>query len=96
MSGIDINAIETNLKNRLGPSMPDNAIENINSALQVAQILESRGYAFDLKDLCPKSLCDTGWRARFNMNDQEFTAEAPQAAAAICTAAFAALENEEI
>ena len=66
--------------------------ENVATALRVAGLLESSGYDFTLKDLCPKSM-DSKWRASFRLGEKEFPAEDAQAAVAICAAAVAALQD---
>ncbi|WP_319543066.1 hypothetical protein [uncultured Pseudodesulfovibrio sp.] len=86
--------IESKLHSLLGDSAPAAPASNVNEALRVADALEAKGYAFTLKDLCAKSLCDTSWQACFTMNEQDATAENAEAAVAICVAALAALENE--
>lgn len=68
-----------------------NPAEDVNSALRVAELLESNGCAFSLKDLCPRSM-DSLWRASFHVDGREFAAEDAQSAKAICSAAVAALQ----
>ena len=66
--------------------------QDLNQALRLAELLESGGYAFSLKDLCPKSM-DSLWRASFRIDGKEFAAEDAQSALAICAAAVTALED---
>ncbi|EGB16004.1 hypothetical protein DND132_2801 [Pseudodesulfovibrio mercurii] len=65
---------------------------DVNAALRVADRLESDGYVFSLKDLCPRSM-DSLWRASFRLGDREFSAEDARSAPAICAAAVAALRE---
>lgn len=65
---------------------------DINAALRVAELLQSGGYQFSLKDLRPKSM-ESLWRASFCVGGREFAAEDVQSAAAICAAAVAALKD---
>jgi hypothetical protein len=66
---------------------------DVNVALKVADALEAKGYLFQLKDMCPKSMSDSLWRAVFSINDAEFTAESSWPAIAVCEAAATALDN---
>ncbi|WP_419787634.1 hypothetical protein [Pseudodesulfovibrio sp.] len=68
--------------------------EDLNAALRLAELLQSTGYAFELKDMNPKSF-DTNWRASFCLGKRTFESEDSQSALAICTAALAALEGTE-
>ena len=69
---------------------------DVNTALRVADFLETNGYGFQLKDMCQKSLCDNLWSATFTHGNTEFTAEDSQSSVAICAAAVAALEGTEV
>jgi hypothetical protein len=63
---------------------------NISRALQVAEKLQTQGYEFKLKDLCPKNMEEDKWAAIFI--DQQGTSireEHENAATAICRAACA-------
>ncbi len=88
------------LDNRLGqfldPELPVRPTSDVNVALQVANLLESKGYSFRLKDMCPNSLSECLWRASFTNDEAEFAAENSQSAIAIGTAALAALESAEV
>lgn len=72
--------------------LSDAPTTDINTALQISEFMESKGYGFRLKDLCPKSLTESSWRAIFTHGDTEFTAENTESAIAVCSAALAALE----
>ncbi|WP_243546413.1 hypothetical protein [Pseudodesulfovibrio tunisiensis] len=85
--------LEEQLEQCLGPEMPEHPTADIHVALRVAEIMEARGYAFKLKDLCPKSLTDSMWKASFSRNETEFASESSDAACALCAAAVAALQN---
>ena len=65
MSESVVETIEEQLKQLLGESVPDQAVYNINAAMELAGILETKGFTFQLKDMCPKSMTETNWRATF-------------------------------
>ena len=83
--------LEEQLKHYLGEVVPPQASHDIHAALQLSEVLEAKGFSFQLKDLCPKSLNESQWRAVFIKDGQEFSANNEQAAVAICTAAVGAL-----
>jgi len=85
--------IEEQLKQHLGESLPDQAVYNINAAMELSGILEAKGFTFQLKDMCPKSIIDTNWRATFLKDDRKFSAENAQSALAVCMAAVEALRS---
>nr|WP_319394416.1 hypothetical protein [uncultured Desulfobacter sp.] len=85
--------IEEQLKLLLDESLPNQAVYNINAAMELAGILENKGFTFKLKDLCPKSLVETNWRATFLKEGATFSAENPQSAMAVCMAAVDALRS---
>ncbi|WP_141721108.1 hypothetical protein [Desulfoplanes formicivorans] len=67
---------------------------NISLALTVAEKLQTLGYTFKLKDLCPKDIEHDNWAAIFT--DEQGTLvrqEHENAATAICRAAFAILST---
>lgn len=88
-----IEELEKKLEDLLGSELPAHPAQNINAALQVAELLESRGFSFQLKDLCPSSMNETKWCATFIKNGTEFAAEDAQTAVAVCSAATAALDK---
>lgn len=85
--------LETLLGQLLEAPLPGRPATNINDALQVADILEEKGFSFFLKDLRPKSFDETLWSAHFSLNEDSFTAENAEASVAICVAAAAALKK---
>lgn len=87
--------LEYELKKYLGGALPACAATDIHAALALAEILKSSGFAFHLKDLCPGSPDQTRWQAVFSKQGNEFTADHPDAPAAVCTAAIGALSNLE-
>lgn len=93
MSESAIESLKEQLKQLLGESVPDQAVYNINEAMELAGILENKGFTFQLKDMCPKSLTETHWRATFLKDDAVFSAEAPQSSVAVCRAAAEALST---
>lgn len=86
--------LEKQLKQHLGEAVPTHAANNINAALELSEILEAKGFFFQLKDLCPKSQNETKWRAIFLKDGEKFSADDPQSAVAICMAAVNALTNQ--
>ena len=91
MSESAVENLEEQLKQLLGESVPNQAVYNINAAMELAGILETKGFTFQLKDLCPKSMTETNWRATFLKEDTAFSAENPQSSVAVCMAAVDAL-----
>ena len=86
--------LEKELTNLLGEAVPAHAAYDLHAAIELAGLLEKKGFAFQLKDLCARSKTDTYWRATFCRDDAEFSAEDAESSVAICTAAFAALSNQ--
>jgi hypothetical protein len=86
--------LEKQLKQYLGEVVPYHAAYDIHAALELSEILEARGFSFQLKDLCPKSMDKTQWRAIFHKNGKKFSADDPQSAVAVCAAAVDALTNQ--
>nr|WP_321397765.1 hypothetical protein [uncultured Desulfobacter sp.] len=93
MSESAVENLEEQLKQLLGESVPDQAVYNINAAMELASTLESKGFTFQLKDMCPKSLIETNWRATFLNEGATFSAENSQSAQAVCMAAVDALRS---
>ena len=93
MSESAVEILEEQLKQLLGKSVPDQAVYNINAAMELAGILETKGFTFQLKDMCPKSMTETNWRATFLKDDAVFSVENPQSSVAVCMAAVDALRN---
>ena len=86
--------LEKQLNQLLGEVAPPYAAHDIHSALELSKILEANGFSFQLKDLCPKSMNKTQWRAIFYKNDKKFSIDDPQSSVAICAAAIDALTNQ--
>lgn len=84
--------LNTKLAGYLDWELSDAPTTDISTALQVSEFMESKGYGFRLKDLCPKSLTESSWLAIFTNGDAEFTAEDSESSIAVCSAALAALE----
>ncbi len=87
--------LEKQLKRHLGEAVPTQAAYNINAALELSKIIEAKGFSFQLKDLCPKSLSETQWRAIFIRDGEKFSADDPQSSVAVCTAAVDALTHQQ-
>jgi hypothetical protein len=86
--------LEKQLKDYLGELVPYRATCDIHAALGLSKILESKGFTFQLKDLCPKSMNETQWRAIFYRNGKEFSADNQQSSVAVCSAAIDALASQ--
>ena len=86
--------LEKELKHLLGESVPARAAYDIHAAIELAELLEPKGFTFKLKDLCSRSMTDTYWRATFYKDGEEFSTDDSEAAVALCTAAIAALSNQ--
>lgn len=93
MSESTVEILEEKLTQLLGESSPDQAVYNINAAMELAGILETKGFTFQLKDMCPKSMTETNWRATFLKEDAVFSAENSQSSVAVCMAAVDALSG---
>ncbi len=93
MSEYTMEELDTALAQVLGAPLPGKPSANVNDALQVADLLESKGFTFRLKDLRPKSISENLWGAAFTMGEKVFTAENSQSSVAICRAALAALQK---
>jgi len=91
MSGPSVDHLEKQLEQLFGGALPDQAVHNINAAMKLAGILEAQGFTFQLKDMCPRSLNETNWRAAFSKEDAIFSAEDPRSSVAVCMAAVDAL-----
>lgn len=88
---MDIETLEKQLQEGLGAEIPAHPASDINTALEIAEMLQAKGFTFRLKDLCPKSISDSNWHAIFKKDEDNFTAENVDSAVAICAAAVAAL-----
>ena len=86
--------LEKQLKQHLGEAVPTRAAYDIHAALELSELLEAKGFSFQLKDLCPKSMSETRWRAVFIKDDKKFSADDPQSSVAVCTAAVNALTRQ--
>ncbi len=86
--------LEKQLKYHLGEAVPTHAAYNINAALKLSEILEAKGFSFQLKDLCPKSMNETRWRAIFYKDGKKFSIDDPQSSVAVCAAAIDALAHQ--
>lgn len=85
--------LENELKKHLGEAVPAHAAIDIHAALALADILKLKGFGFHLNDLCPGSPDQTRWQAIFSRDQDEFTADHPDASVAVCSAAIGALSN---
>ncbi|MBU1002425.1 MAG: hypothetical protein KKE73_07870 [Proteobacteria bacterium] len=94
MSEQRINDIAKQLEPLLGLEISARSVRDINAALQVAELLKSRGFSFEMKDCCPRSMNDTLWRAIFAKDEMKYMAEDVDSAVAICVAAIDALGCE--
>lgn len=95
-----LDMLEEQLKVLLGTADYHQAVHDINAAMELGGVLENKGFFFQLKDLYPKSMTQTGWRASFSRDGMTFSADNPQASVAVCMAVVGALadtlpENEK-
>ena len=95
MPKYDLDELDRRLGAYLAPELPKCPSSDVNLALRVAGIMEARGYSFQLKDLCPKSLSESLWQAVFSHDDARFVAEDCRCAVAVCAAALEALDEAE-
>jgi len=86
--------LEKQLKQHLGEVVPARAVYDIHSALELSEIMEEKGFSFQLKDLFPKSLTKPMWRAVFSKDGKEFSADNPESSVAVCTASVGALTSQ--
>jgi len=93
MSNVDVPELERALAQLMEIGLPEHPAADVTAALQVADLLEAKGYAFLLQDMCPRSLGDSMWRAVFSRDGAEFSADHAEAAVAVCAAAVAALKG---
>ncbi len=91
MAEYTIETLEETLVKHLGEDMPENALGDIHKALKIFELLETRGYKFELKDLSRGSMTETNWRASLTKDGKEFAGESDHAALAVCVAAADAL-----
>lgn len=65
----------------------------IHSALEVAEHLQEKGFAFQLKDMCPRDMESNMWQAEFVCPDEVTVSEVNEdAARAVCLAAVRAFQ----
>ncbi len=91
MSEPILESLEKQLKQYLGQTVPFQVAHDIHAPLELANILEAKGFSFQLKDLCPKSMNESLWRAIFIKDGEKFSADNPQSSVAVCRAAIGAL-----
>jgi hypothetical protein len=86
--------LESALKRLLGDAYIDQALVHIGAALQLAGVLEQKGYEFKLADARPKSPDQNLWRAMFAKEGKTFTIEDEDAPLAVCRCVLEALSGE--
>ncbi|MFP4168769.1 MAG: BC1872 family protein [Desulfonatronovibrionaceae bacterium] len=70
-----------------------NYSQEIQTALELAEHLQKKGYGFRLKDMCPKDIESNLWRAEFICPDEVTVSEDNESAArAVCLAAVRAFQ----
>ncbi len=94
MSELTDEQLEKRLDELLGDDVPAQVLQDVNVALLVADIVQTKGYTFHMEDLCRRSMDDCMWRVIFSKDGLEFSADDPRAAVAVCSAAVKALEND--
>ena len=95
MDHFNTEELDRRIEGFLDLELPDRPTADISVALKVADFMETKGYSFLMKDMCPKSLDQCLWQAVFTAEDAKFSAEDSRPAVAICAAAAAALEAAE-
>ena len=81
------NEIDSRIAELMGEKEARAYREDINAALDVAQKMEERGFDFKLKDLRPKKIHESLWRAVLKTpSGTEFVAQDENSALAICLA----------
>jgi hypothetical protein len=93
MSKSILEQLEKQLKKFLGEAVPNQAVYDIHAAMELAMILETKGFTFQLKDLCPKSMDETAWRAIFFKDKVAFATDHPESSVSVCKAAVDALAS---
>lgn len=93
MSELTIQELEKKVSQLIKADLPAHPAQDLNAALQVAEHVETLGFTFALRDMCPKSMCETRWRATFSSGDMKFMAEDTEAPVAVCTAITKALRS---
>ena len=94
MTESKLDILEKQLNALFKEEIPKQAVHDIHAAMAVAKMLEAEGFTFQLKDLYPKSMTETGWRAIFSKGGVAFSAEDHQSSVAVCMAAVGALSPE--
>ncbi|MBI9109710.1 hypothetical protein [Maridesulfovibrio ferrireducens] len=85
--------LEKRLVELMGADAPAHAAQDVNIALQAAENMKSKGYSFQMEDLCRRSMDDCMWRAMFSKDGVDFFVDDARAAVAVCTAIVTALDN---
>ncbi len=85
-----LETLEKQLKQLFGDAVPHQAVYDIHAAMELAEVLEGKGFNFQLKDLFPKSMTQTGWQASFSRDGMTFSADDSQSSVAVCMAAVGA------
>ncbi len=53
--------LEKQLKQHPGEVVPNHVAYDIHATLELSEILEAKGFSFQLEDLCPKSMDKPHW-----------------------------------
>ncbi|OEU65561.1 MAG: hypothetical protein BA863_01480 [Desulfovibrio sp. S3730MH75] len=91
MSELIIEDLEKQLDEFFGAELPDRALQDVNVALQVAEMVKCKGYSFQMEDLCRRSMDESMWRASFSKDGEDFYVDDARAAVAVCAAVVKAL-----
>ncbi|MFO7816773.1 MAG: hypothetical protein ACQES5_03480 [Thermodesulfobacteriota bacterium] len=75
-------------------SVPEkNYCGEIHAALELAELLQERGFKFKLKDMCPKNIEQNKWQAKFVCPDKVVVSEENEnAARAVCLSVLRACQ----
>jgi len=87
------NGIDSRIAKLMGEKEARAYCMDVNAALEAAQKMEQRGFFFQLKDLRPKKINESLWRAALRTpSGAEFAAQDENPALAICLAVLKAAD----
>ncbi len=68
----------------------------IHTALEAAEVLQGKGFSFQLQDMCPKDMDKNLWRARFiSPDEKEISEESEEPGRAVCLAAVHVCQDQQ-
>ena len=84
-------SLQALLKEKLGDSMPERAMEDVHDALKIIEKMEEEGWKFKIEDLSRGSLTESDWVATLSKSGKEFSGHSDHSALAVCVAVADAL-----